>query len=94
MRAEWDDNKAASNLRKHGISFETASAVFDDDLHSSIDDLFAVGERRFKTTGLVRAIGLIVVVHTMENEGTADEFVRIISARRAEPHERRAYENG
>jgi uncharacterized DUF497 family protein len=43
---------------------------------------------------VVRGIGLIVVIHTVENEGEDDELIRLISARRAEPHERRAYEGG
>lgn len=94
MRTEWNDDKAATNLRKHKLSFEKTAEVFDDALHISVEDAFAVGERRFLTTGLVRGVGLVVVVHTIENEGTDDEFVRIISARRAERHERKAYENG
>jgi uncharacterized DUF497 family protein len=69
---DWDDDKAASNLRKHGI----------------------VGEQRFRTTGVVRGIGLLVVIHTVDNEGRDDELIRMISARRPEPHERKAYENG
>ena len=94
MRAEWDDDKAATNLRKHQLSFELAAEVFDDDLHRSDEDKFAIGERRFMTMGLVRGVGLVVVIHTLVNEGTENEFVRIISARRAERHERREYEDG
>lgn len=91
---EWDDDKAATNLVKHGLSFELASEVFADDLHVTDEDVFAVGERRFVTKGLVRRVGLVIVVHTIENENTPDEFVRIVSARRAERHERRGYEDG
>jgi uncharacterized DUF497 family protein len=94
VRVEWDDEKAATNRRKHKLSFEKAAEVFDDELHVSVDDKFSNYERRFITIGLVSDVGLVVVVHTMENEGTEDEYVRIISARRAERHERKAYENG
>ena len=71
-----------------------AAEVFRDRLHDSVPDEFSVGERRFKTTGVVRGIGLIVVIHTVENEGQDDELIRIISARRTERHERKAYEDG
>jgi uncharacterized DUF497 family protein len=91
---EWDDDKAKSNLHKHGIAFERAAEVFRDTLHDTVEDEFAIGESRFRTTGVVRGIGLIVVIHTVENEGEDDELIRLISARRAEPHERRAYEGG
>lgn len=94
MRAQWDDRKAASNLAKHRLSFELASEVFDDEFHVMNEDPFAVGERRFLTTGLVPGVGLVIVVHTLENENTPDEFVRIISARKAERHERKGYEDG
>jgi uncharacterized DUF497 family protein len=91
---EWDEEKAATNVRKHGIAFDRAAEVFRDPLHDTVDDEFSVGEQRLRTTGVVRGIGLIVVIHTVENEGQGDELIRLISARRAEPHERRAYENG
>ena len=81
-------------VRKHGIAFDRAAEVFRDPLHDTVDDEFSVGEQRLRTTGVVRGIGLIVVIHTVENEGQGDELIRLISARRAEPHERRAYENG
>src|SRR5204862_460266 len=44
MRFEWDPNKSRANLRKHGVSFETASLVFDDPNHLSIQDRFEEGE--------------------------------------------------
>jgi uncharacterized DUF497 family protein len=94
VQVEWDDEKAASNFRKHGVSFEQASEVFDDDLSSSIEDPFAIGEQRHVVIGLVRKVGLVVVVYTIRNRGTVDEIVRIISARRAERSERKVFENG
>lgn len=94
MDFEWDDDKAASNLRKHQIAFERAAEVFRDPLHETVEDEFAVGEQRFRTTGAVRGIGLIVVIHTVDGEGREDELIRLISARLADRHERRAYEDG
>ncbi len=94
MRISWDDEKAASNRRKHGIRFEQAAEVFRDPLHDTEEDRFAVGERRMITIGVVRGIGLVLVVHTLDGEGTSDERVSIISARRPERHEARKYENG
>jgi uncharacterized DUF497 family protein len=94
VRVEWDVRKAESNWRKHGVRFENAAQVFRDPLHETVDDPFAVGEARMITVGAVRGYGLLVVVHTLEGEGTLDEIVRLISARRPEPHERRKYENG
>ena len=94
MRTVWNDGKARTNLVKHRLSFELAAEVFDDDLSLTTEDPFAVGERRFITMGLVRGVGLVVVVHTIENENTVNEYARIISARRAERYERKAFEDG
>jgi uncharacterized DUF497 family protein len=88
------DEKAASNLRKHGVSFEKAADVFDDEFADTIDDKFAIGERRLITIGLIADVGLVVVVHSHEHEGTPDEVIRIISARQANRRERKAYEDG
>jgi uncharacterized DUF497 family protein len=90
---DWDDRKAESNRRKHGITFERAAEAFRDPLHDTIDDEFAIGEHRFKTIGLVRGIGLVIVIHTVENEGEPTELIRIISARQAGRREQKAYEN-
>jgi uncharacterized protein len=94
VRAVWNDEQARTNLVKHRLSFELAAEVFDDDLSLTNEDPFAVGERRYITMGLVRGVGLVVVVHTIENENTVNEHVRIISARRAERHEKKAFEDG
>jgi uncharacterized DUF497 family protein len=85
---EWDDVKAARNKRDHGITFERARAVFED--------LFAVGwpdpdevlEERFLTVGMAGR-SFLYVVYTMR-----DQRIRIVSARRAERHERRRYHDG
>ena len=88
MRWTWDPDKAARNRAKHGVSFETASAVFDDPLHLSKPDPHPDGDR-WNTIGKVGPV-LLFVVHTWP-EGD-DEVGRIISARKATAHERKAYE--
>jgi hypothetical protein len=88
---EWDDAKAAINLTKHGVSFEQARDAFDDPFAIDfIDDREDYGEQRLILFGMVEG-RLLVVAHTLR-----DDKVRIISAREAEPHERRKYheENG
>jgi len=93
MPFTWDDDKAATNWRKHGIRFQTAVRVFADPFHLSVQDRHVDGEERWQTTGHIDGLGIVVVAHTWPEDDGA-EMMRIISARRAEPHERRAYENG
>jgi uncharacterized protein len=83
---EWDSNKAASNLAKHGVSFEAARKAFYDYFAVDIpDNRFNYGEDRYNLLGMVGEY-LLVVSYTMQND-----VIRIISARGAEPHERRKY---
>jgi uncharacterized DUF497 family protein len=83
---EWDDAKAAANLAKHGVSFEQARDAFDDPFAIDfVDDREDYSELRLILVGMVEN-RLLVVAHTMRNDK-----VRIISAREAEPHERRRY---
>ena len=83
---EWDDAKASSNLRKRGVSFVTARAVFRDPFAiERLDDRQAYGEERFVIVGMVDA-RLLTVAYTMRGDR-----VRIISARGAEPDEHRQY---
>ncbi|EAT6900485.1 BrnT family toxin [Salmonella enterica subsp. diarizonae] len=90
---EWDEVKAASNYRKHGIRFEEAARVFDDPFHLSIQDRYENGEYRWQSIGMVRGCMMVVVAHTTRFEdGT--EIIRLISARRAERRELRRYEHG
>lgn len=90
MRFEWDSDKAASNLAKHGVSFEEASTVFGDPLATTIADPdHAVGEQRFLTTGLSTQQRVVIVWHT-----DRQDVIRIIGARDATPRERRIYESG
>ena len=86
---EWDNRKAQSNKRKHGITFEEASTVFGDPLSSTIPDPgHSVSEDRYVTLGLSVNNKLIVVVHT-----DRDDIIRIISARAATRYEREQYES-
>ena len=93
MRWTWDPDKAAANRAKHGLSFETAVLVFDDPLHVSRPDPHPDADR-WHTIGLVGSV-LLLVVHTWPEETEKGESVgRIISARKATAHERKAYEEG
>lgn len=90
MKCVWDPAKAASNLRKHGVSFEeAATALADDHSVTGADPEHSIGESRFVTFGVSSARRLLVVSHTEDGE-----VLRIISARRATRHERRIYEEG
>lgn len=90
MQFEWDPAKAASNLRKHGVSFDEAATVFEDDLSlTGHDPDHSVGESRLITFGISSAGRLLVVSHT-----TRSNRIRIISARPATRPERKLYEEG
>ena len=90
MKFSWDPEKAATNLKKHGVSFEEASTVFRDALSATgFDPDYSVGERRFVTFGNSSQDRLLVVAHT-EGGGS----IRIISARLLTRPERRIYEEG
>ncbi len=95
FRFEWDEAKNRANQRKHGLSFEEASHVFRDPLHVSMQDRIEGGERRWRTLGTVGGFAVLLVAHTLaeeESSGAWREIVRIISARRPTPSERRRYE--
>jgi uncharacterized DUF497 family protein len=89
---EWDDEKAASNYRKHHVLFETAALVFEDPNCMTIQDRTVDGEDRWQTIGRVQGMLLLLVAHTVQGEED-DETVRIISARKVTAHERRRYES-
>ncbi|MBA2467982.1 MAG: BrnT family toxin [Chloroflexia bacterium] len=92
MRFEWDERKNASNLRKHDVGFEFATAVFDDPLAFSEQDRIVDGEERWWTIG--NGGGRILYVAFTVDESGDEDIVRIISARRATRQERRDYEQG
>ena len=91
-RFTWDEDKNRTNQRKHrGISFDVATQVFRDPLRLTRQDRFEGGEERWQTIGLVRGVMVLLVAHTMRDDGDV-EVIRLISARRALPEERRLYE--
>ncbi len=86
----WDPAKARTNLRKHGVSFEEAESVFYDDRARLVDDPdHSDSEDRLVLLGLSRALRMLVVVHAYRE---SDALIRIISARKATPQERTAYD--
>jgi uncharacterized protein len=85
MDFEWHSAKDLANRRKHGIDFRTAAKVFLDPHVLEFDDLDASGELRFNAIGLVDG-RMLFVSYAMRGD-----VVRIISARGAEPHEKRKY---
>ena len=90
----WDENKNLVNQQKHGLSFETARLVFDDPLMAHRPDPNA-DEERWHTIGMIGDV-IVLVAHTWPkpHHATGVEASRIISARKATAHERRAYEEG
>lgn len=90
MIFEWDDQKASSNLKKHGVSFQEAKTVFGDTLSITVaDPEHSESEYRFIDIGLTESGRLLVVSYT--ERGTK---IRIISSRLALPAERMLYEKG
>ena len=97
VRFTWDEAKNRSNQKKHdGIAFEVAAQVFGDPLRVTRQDRFEGGEERWQTLGVVHGVVMLLVAHTITEDGTDSEpmeDIRIISARRATPRERKQYEN-
>jgi uncharacterized DUF497 family protein len=87
---EWDDEKAAENLKRHGVSFSEASTVFADPLSRTIfDPMHSEEETRFVIMGESGLRHTLIVVHTYRGA-----VIRIISARTATARERKDYERG
>jgi hypothetical protein len=90
MEFEWDRNKAASNLKKHGISFPEAATVFGDPLSITFPDPeHSIDESRYITIGLSINRKIIILAHA-----DRENRIRIISTRLATRKERRFYEEG
>lgn len=87
IKFTWDVNKAISNEKKHGITFQEASSVFFDSLSITIaDPLHSIGEERFIIIGHSNQNRLLVVVHTDRGKE-----IRLISARPATTREKIMY---
>ena len=93
MRWTWNDSKAKANLRKHGVPFDLAERALNDPLCLTVPDP-CVTESRWRTVGKPSSESpvMLFVVHTWPDD--EDGEGRIISARRAAPSERKAYEEG
>ena len=89
MNFEWDPDKSSSNVVKHGVDFFEASTVFGDPFELTVPDpSHSEGEFRFLSLGSSTVGRLLVVSYTER-----DERIRIISAREANPRERKQYES-
>ena len=87
-RFDWDSRKAASNPRRHGVSFEEATSVFSDPLARIFDDEdHAIEEQREIIIGHSTRGRLLLVSFTQRGD-----TIRIISARKATRNERKDYE--
>ena len=91
MRFEWDAEKNRRNRAKHKVSFEAARLVFDDPWALSFRESVVGGEERWQTIGMAGGVIVLLIVHADREEG-GEDVIRIISARKATPRERRVYE--
>ncbi|MDB9313826.1 BrnT family toxin [Spirulina sp. CS-785/01] len=83
---EWDENKNQQNIKKHKISFEEATEIFNGIVFTAIDERYDYGETREISIGAIQGVVIITVAHTERNGN-----IRIISARKATPKERKQY---
>jgi uncharacterized DUF497 family protein len=91
---EWDVRKAATNIQKHGVSFENAATVFrDSEAMSLFDQKHSTDEDRWITLGLDNRDQLLVVCHTWRETETGAASCRIISARKVDRKEAAQYRN-
>ena len=86
MRYSWNEDKNRLNIEQHGIDFEDAQLIFDGPTIEREDNRFDYGEIRVYAIGLLNGIEITVIYTDRDNNER-----RIISAWRAEPHERRTY---
>ncbi len=90
MEFEWDENKAAANLSKHGVPFDEAKTVFEDPLYVDFyDPDHSYDEHRYIIVGQSERDRLLIVSYTERGDAT-----RLINAREATHREREAYEEG
>lgn len=87
MQVTWDPNKAESNIKKHGIRFSDAELVLYDPFALSLEEQVISAEQRFVSIGSDALGRIIVIVYSYRAD-----TIRLISARKATPSERRQYE--
>jgi len=92
LKFEWDEAKNRANLRKHGVSFDTATLVFFDPFALMRQDRIVDGEARWQAIGRVAEQLVLVVAHTAREDDDGNEVLRLISARKALKAERKRYE--
>lgn len=89
LKFEWDPSKASTNAKKHGITFEEARTVFDDDFARLLHDPdHSHNEERFILLGMSYTLKILTVVHCYRDQ---DGVIRIISARESTKNEARQY---
>ena len=86
MAFEWDVAKNQTNIRKHGVSFETSKRIFEGPVLTWFDGRKDYGEDRYISIGKVESAAVVVIAHTYR-----DDRIRLISARPASRKERQAY---
>ena len=92
LRFEWDPKKAASNQRKHGVSFDEAETAFLDDEAVLVPDTeHSSDEDRFLILGFSYQLRILIVCHCYRE---SDDVIRIISARKANKSEQMQYQRG
>ena len=94
MKFEWDPAKNRVNRQKHRVNFETARQVFDDPHVVFIADDHSSDERWLAIGAIDNVVLVVVHEEFIQDPEAGDEVVRIISARKATSHERKAYEEG
>jgi len=87
VEIEWDSDKADSNLKKHGVSFEEAATALLDPMALAQEDAAAEGEPRWVLIGMSTQLQLLTVVYTLRRQ----DRIRLISARRATRKEAKHY---
>lgn len=89
IKFEWDKNKSKSNFEKHGITFDEAKTVFDDDFARLLEDPdHSDTEERFILLGMSYALKILTVVHCFRDD---EGVIRIISARESTKNEQKQY---
>ena len=82
----WNEMKSRENLKKHGLCFEDAAGIFEEETVTFLDDRFEYGEKRYLTLGTLDG-RVIVTVHAQRGE-----TIRIISMRKANRREKKIYQ--
>jgi uncharacterized DUF497 family protein len=92
MQFTWDPSKDDGNFRKHGVWFEAAQHAFSDPALLAFEPQVERGEYRFPVLGMIGDHTILYIAYAYEiDPATGEEIIRIISARKASPYERKLY---